>query len=344
MKQVETDIMDAKYRKAINHTHSVVVVDKEAKFIFANDRYCKIYSFQKELICTEGFNNRLEPESRQIFKDKFDLGISERKIFKAKLKKKNYTGSTSTVEVTGVPFFGQNGEIDEVMLLISDTTSDEMQRRKRELELFKQRRSMIEQTQSQKAQIDQLTVSLALAQSELEKQRAETKSKQAKLDLLAIKLQEAKFSLNLENALAAEIHRAKRYKRPISIVLLGVDRLEGFRTLGEHVFERIVLSFHSLVKEFVRLCDFLFLEENDHDFFMILPETPKGGAKRLCEKVQEQISRKMQTVEGRKITASFVIVEFGPDTQDHAQMIQKARSTYRELCLEMTKRGVIVEL
>jgi GGDEF domain-containing protein len=317
-------LKDAKYKAAIDFTEGVVLLDSKGVIIDANDRYRKLYGLDILQFGEIDFVSTLDNSNGNgdSFLEKFENCKKNKKVFRTKLRKQNVTAGISIVEATGVPFFDKNGGLTEVLLLISDITHAEISHRKKVLELLKQR------------------------QIALDKIRADKQSSDEHIDIIAIRVQEAQLSLSFENALAAEIHRSKRYKRPLCVVFFGIDRMESLMLLDTHSSDRVFISFYTLVKGFVRLCDLLFLEKgNAASFMLLLPETPGDGAKRLCEKIQEHLSHKMPSVFGKKITCSFVIVEFNENTENHSEVIEFARRKFQELNESKSQqRGSIILL
>jgi len=342
-------LKDTKYKAAIDFTEGVVLLDSNGTIIDANDRYCKLYGLDQGRFGRIAFLDTLENESKFAFDEKFIACKNEKKVFRAKLHKKNLNSNISIVETTAVPFFDDSGELTEVLLLISDITNEEVAHRKKVLELLKQRQVALDKMRVEKIksdeQIAELEAELEADKAKFERLNRELRVKQTKIDLIAIRIQEAQLNLSFENALAAEIHRSKRYKRPLCVVLFGVDRVESLMQLDTHASDRVLISFYAIVREFVRLCDMLFLEKNNTaSFMMLLPETPKDGAKRLCEKLQEHLTHKMPSVFGKKITCSFVVVEFNEKTENHSEAIERARATFEHISDPRSKRGEIVLL
>jgi PAS domain S-box-containing protein len=343
-------LKDTIYKAAIDFTEGVVLLDANGVIIDANDRYCKLYGLSAEQVGKVDFGSTLDDGAKKVFLDFFDGCKISKKVFRAKLRKQNITSGISIIETTGVPFFDKSGKLTETLLLVADITHAEMVQRKKVLELLKQRQSALDKIRADKKDSDE---QIAKLQSELEADKAqferlnkELKEKQTKIDIIAIRVQEAQLSLSFENALAAEIHRSKRYKRPLCVVFFGIDRMESLMLLDTHSSDRVFISFYTLVKGFVRLCDLLFLEKsNAASFMLLLPETPGEGAKRLCEKIQEHLAHKMPSVFGKKITCSFVVVEFNESTENHSDVIEFARRKFQELNESKSQqRGEIILL
>ena len=95
-----------------------------------------------------------------------------------------------------------------------------------------------------------------------------------------------------------EVARAKRYEKPLSVVLLDVDDFKKFNDTYGHPNGDIVLQeMATMLNELLRDCDYVF-RYGGEEFVALLPETP------LCEaiKVAERIRIFVETESPRFLT------------------------------------------
>lgn len=92
--------------------------------------------------------------------------------------------------------------------------------------------------------------------------------------------------------LAREWQRALRHQTPLSLVLIDIDFFKEFESHGGRPAVDNCLR---LVGEVLRACvkrdlDFIARHET-HAFVCLLPDTDAGGARRLCQHVQEKVAQ-----------------------------------------------------
>jgi diguanylate cyclase (GGDEF)-like protein len=94
----------------------------------------------------------------------------------------------------------------------------------------------------------------------------------------------------LKASLDAELARASRYGRSLSVLLLGFDDYNGVRyRLGRDHVDGWVSAFAGAVRAELRGADRLFRMESD-EFIVLLPETDLPGARALAERLEARIS------------------------------------------------------
>jgi diguanylate cyclase (GGDEF)-like protein len=117
----------------------------------------------------------------------------------------------------------------------------------------------------------------------------------------------------LNEHLPHEIKRASRYHHHLSLALCDLDHFKKVNDAHGHLCGDMVL------KEFVQCIMSLIRSDMDwlaryggEEFLLVLPETSFKNANRLAERLRKQISKKVFTWEGAKIsiTASFGVTGF----------------------------------
>lgn len=89
----------------------------------------------------------------------------------------------------------------------------------------------------------------------------------------------------LEEAFQKEVMRAQRYNRPLSVMILDIDNFKLFNDTYGHTFgDEVLKTVASILKKSCRRVDILGRYGGD-EFSIILPETPIEGAKKLAERI-----------------------------------------------------------
>jgi diguanylate cyclase (GGDEF)-like protein len=109
-----------------------------------------------------------------------------------------------------------------------------------------------------------------------------------------------------------EIHRAKRYNRPLSLIMFDIDHYKEFNdSLGHQVGDTVLKKISKITQSELRITDTLARWGGD-EFIVICVETNLETAHQLAERLRENIER--NPVQGLwNATASFGVAEFESD-------------------------------
>lgn len=92
-----------------------------------------------------------------------------------------------------------------------------------------------------------------------------------------------------EDILKQEIERAKRYKSPLSLLMLDLDHFKNINdTYGHQVGDYVLKTIADIVKNNIRTIDF-FGRWGGEEFMILLPETILKNAGELAEKIRSLI-------------------------------------------------------
>lgn len=148
-----------------------------------------------------------------------------------------------------------------------------------------------------------------------------------KLEEANIKLQKLSITDGLTNLrnrrsfqdeLMQSIRIVKRYKQPVSVLLLDIDNFKNYNdTYGHLKGDQALIKVAQLLSINVRDCDIVY-RFGGEEFAIILPNTSKEGAYILAEKIRIFIEN--YEWEERQITASFGISTL---TYDHTKNLNK---------------------
>lgn len=131
----------------------------------------------------------------------------------------------------------------------------------------------------------------------------------------------------LETRLADELARAKRSRRPFSLILIDVDHFKKVNdTWGHLAGDRVLATVARIVAQSIRSTD-LAARYGGEEFCILAPETDAEGARILAERIREEVAaREIDLPEGgsTRVTASFGVAEFGVSAIDEDGLFQAA--------------------
>jgi diguanylate cyclase (GGDEF)-like protein len=115
-----------------------------------------------------------------------------------------------------------------------------------------------------------------------------------------------------EQALAAELSRARREKQPLSCVLLDVDRFKRINdTIGHQTGDNLLCQISAILRRSIRAYDIV-ARWGGEEFLLVLPGATVGAAGALAERIRLEIER-MPTPISEGITVSGGVAEFDRD-------------------------------
>lgn len=123
---------------------------------------------------------------------------------------------------------------------------------------------------------------------------------------------------------ALEIHRALRYKRPLSLLMVDVDHFKGLNDhYGHQIGDTLLCRIVELCKEMLRSVDILGRYGGD-EFIIVMPETTLSGGLQAAERIRAKIKEiAVDTSEGKlSLTVSVGVASF-EKCLDQAQTIDE---------------------
>ncbi len=131
--------------------------------------------------------------------------------------------------------------------------------------------------------------------------------------------------------LEAEIARARRYRRPLTVVLLDLDRFkllndEEGHEAGDYALKRL----GSTLRRTLRTSDYV-CRYGGEEFALLCPETTKADSLLLAERIRRTIAGlEPDELIPRRLTASFGTAALPDDAPDAAELLRAAdRALYR---------------
>ncbi|MCC7430989.1 diguanylate cyclase [bacterium] len=123
--------------------------------------------------------------------------------------------------------------------------------------------------------------------------------------------------------LLEEQQRAKRYQRPLSIIMLDVDHFKGVNdTYGHLVGDEILKIIANILRKAVRDTDVIFRYAGD-EFIVILPESDKEGSITVAERMVEFAKEsEFFTSKNQRVTTSISVgvASFPEDTDEPTEL------------------------
>jgi diguanylate cyclase (GGDEF)-like protein len=132
----------------------------------------------------------------------------------------------------------------------------------------------------------------------------------------------------LELSLTDEMNRGRRYKRPVSFLMIDVDDLKSYNdTLGHQQGDIVLSQIASIVDSTTREVDKVFRYGGD-EFCVILPETDTGEATVVAEKLRRAVAEfhfsGEEKIPSGNITISIGVASFPKDSEEEGSLILKA--------------------
>ncbi len=107
----------------------------------------------------------------------------------------------------------------------------------------------------------------------------------------------------------SEIQCSKRYKSPLSIALLDIDKFKDFNdTYGHLIGDEVLVTLAQTVNSHVRETD-TFARWGGEEFVVLFKNTSSDDAKNISGKLKNYIEENTHSIAG-KITASFGVTEY----------------------------------
>lgn len=126
----------------------------------------------------------------------------------------------------------------------------------------------------------------------------------------------------LKETVEKEFEKAKRYDLPLSIIFFDLDNFKRINdTKGHQIGSLILVNISRIVQKIIRKSDYAFRYGGD-EFVIVLPMTDKEGAKKIAERLREEID--LSEIEGVRITASIGISNYPVDATNSFELLEKA--------------------
>jgi diguanylate cyclase (GGDEF)-like protein len=130
------------------------------------------------------------------------------------------------------------------------------------------------------------------------------------------------------HVLQLEIDRQKRYRRPLSLMMIDIDDFKICNdTFGHVVGDAVLKQIAALIKKMTRGCDYT-ARYGGEEFAVILPETTTKEAAVVAERIRAAVEEfSFDTGEkgnSKKLTITIGLASFPDDAQENKFLIEKA--------------------
>jgi two-component system cell cycle response regulator len=130
----------------------------------------------------------------------------------------------------------------------------------------------------------------------------------------------------LDERLPRELRRTRRYRRPLSALMLDVDHFKRVNdTYGHDVGDVVLVFLGELLKQQLRDCDEVF-RYGGEEFFVLLPETPRPGAREVAERLRRVFEERSPETPAGPQTLSIGVAALAdlPGPADALTLLQAA--------------------
>lgn len=211
------------------------------------------------------------------------------------------------------------------MILLAYALADRFNMTRREKE-----QAQLESLKAQQLLVENLLTSERLLEEQVKQRTEELLEKNRELEQLSItdQLTGIYNRLKLNQLLNSEIERSKRYKTPLSLLLLDVDHFKAINdSHGHPAGDSVLVKVASLLKQHSRNSDSVG-RWGGEEFIVICTETTLDGAAQLAESLRATIAGYSFAV-NRQITASIGITSLRADDSLESLMERVDRALYQ---------------
>ena len=133
---------------------------------------------------------------------------------------------------------------------------------------------------------------------------------------------------HFQELLYREIERSRRYKYPVSLVMIDLDNFKRYNDTFGHVSGNVVLiQVAEIFKSFIRKADTV-SRYGGEEFVIILPHTERQRAYKLCDRLRKTIEKEAfegeESMPGGRITISSGVATFPDDASTAEELVDHA--------------------
>jgi two-component system, cell cycle response regulator len=129
---------------------------------------------------------------------------------------------------------------------------------------------------------------------------------------------------SFEKTLAAEWKRQRRYKRPLSLIMIDIDHFKKVNdTYGHQKGDSVLQTVSGIINDNVRSTDFA-CRYGGEEIAVILSETSLDNAALTAEKLRALVESKVIEIEGIKVTVSLGVSTYADNLKEPGDLIEAA--------------------
>lgn len=138
--------------------------------------------------------------------------------------------------------------------------------------------------------------------------------------------------MKIENKIAEEVERARRYNRGVSIIILDIDDFKNVNDeYGHYIGDVVLREFAVVLKDGIRKVDSVG-RWGGEEFIIVLPETSLKEAKQVAEHIRIKIENHEFAVVKRK-TSSFGVAAYNQGDKSQSIINRADKALYKAKAL-----------
>lgn len=140
---------------------------------------------------------------------------------------------------------------------------------------------------------------------------------------------------HLMETLTNEVARARRHKRPFSVLMIDIDHFKQYNDRFGHLAgDNLLAKMGSVFKESIRSVDYA-ARYGGEEFLVMLPETELGGACESAERIRAQVATEAFGNGNKQITVSIGVAAF----RDHGNTPESIIASADAALYQAKRRG-----
>jgi len=131
---------------------------------------------------------------------------------------------------------------------------------------------------------------------------------------------------HFQELLAKELERSRRYRRPLSLLLMDIDHFKSFNdTYGHPVGDLVLKEIAACIRKSIRIND-IPARYGGEEFVVIIPETDEKGAMVIAERIRKTIeSHIIKSLDRElRVTISLGCASFPTHSEVQAELIESS--------------------
>ena len=131
---------------------------------------------------------------------------------------------------------------------------------------------------------------------------------------------------HFQEQLAKELERTKRYKRPVSLLMMDIDHFKSFNdTYGHPVGDLVLKQIAQCIRQAIRVND-IAARYGGEEFTVIMPDSAEEGAFVTAERIRRRVEQKiiLSGVSQLRVTLSVGCASFPAQASGQQELIDNA--------------------
>lgn len=150
----------------------------------------------------------------------------------------------------------------------------------------------------------------------------------------------------VENRLAHEFQRERRYKHPLACILVDIDHFKAVNdTYGHPIGDKVLIEVAAAIRESIRTTD-LVARFGGEEFIVLAPETSAAAAHMVAERIRRAITEKTTAKADQGlpvVTASLGVATTEVPVLDESDLVAKADTALYRAKHEGRNRVVVAD-